>query len=455
MPKQYPPKSIEHLRNISGLLNIDKIGEKLISRLMISDMKKNIDPSQFANQKGISIQHYLISFLDRILEALDKNSRNEKMAVLATFVDWKQAFPRQCPKLGIEAFIRNGVRPALIPLLINYFQGRKMRVKWHGELSSERELRGGGPQGSSFGLWEYLAQSNDNADCVDVKDRFKFVDDLSFVEIIFILNMGLSSYNVRAHVPSNVPIHNQIIQGSNLKSQSQLESINEWTKSKKMKLNIRKTKNMLFNFSKKHQFSTKLSLMNEDIEMVHETKLLGTIITDQITWDRNTEEITKKAFKRMQLLNAAATFTSKRKDLKDIYLTFIRSILEQSAVVWHSGLSVRNKKDIERVQKAAVRVIMGKNYKNYAHSLRELKLDSLEKRRELLSLRFAKNCLRNEKMKNLFPLRKQQHKMDKRKNRKFETKQINTKRYASSALPYLTKLLNIDEENNRKMIRNI
>ena len=98
---------------------------------------------------------------------------------------------------------------------------------------------------------------------------------------------------------------------------------------------------------------------------------------------------------------------------------------------------------------------MGKNYKNYAHSLRELKLDSLEKRRELLSLRFAKNCLRNEKMKNLFPLRKQQHKMDKRKNRKFETKQINTKRYASSALPYLTKLLNIDEENNRKIIRNI
>ena len=209
-------------------------------------------------------------------------------------------------------------------------------------------------------MWEYLAQSNDNADCVDVKDRFKFVDDLSFVEIIFILNMGLSSYNVRAHVPSNVPIHNQIIQGSKLKSQSQLESINEWTKSKKMKLNIRKTKNMLFNFNKKHQFSTKLSLMDEDIEMVHETKLLGTIITDQITWDRNTDEITKKAFRRMQLLNAAAKFTSKRKDLKDIYLTFIRSILEQSAVVWHSGLSVRNKKDIERVQKAAVRVIMEK-----------------------------------------------------------------------------------------------
>ena len=51
--------------------------------------------------------------------------------------------------------------------------------------------------------------------------------------------------------------------------------------------------------------------MNEELEMVNETKLLGTIITDQITWDRNTEDLKKKAFKRMQLLNAAAGFTSK------------------------------------------------------------------------------------------------------------------------------------------------
>ena len=60
---------------------------------------------------------------------------------------------------------------------------------------------------------------------------------------------------------------------------------------------------------------------------------------------------------------------------------------------------------------------MGKSFKNYTHSLRELNLESLEKRRELLSLWFAKNCLRNEKMKNLFPLKKSKHKM-KRRNKK-------------------------------------
>ena len=124
---------------------------------------KHLDPSQYGNQTVISIQHYLIKLIDRILLSTDKNSKKEAIAVLATLVDWKEAFSRQCPKLGVESFIQNGVRPALIPLLINFFQGRKMKVKWHGVLSEDRELRGGGPQGSTFGIWEYLSQSNSSA----------------------------------------------------------------------------------------------------------------------------------------------------------------------------------------------------------------------------------------------------------------------------------------------------
>lgn len=157
VPKVFPPKDVNDLRNISGLLNLDKIAEKIISKMMIEDMKNQIDPSQYANQKGLGINHYLIKVIDKILKAVDSNSKKEAVAVLATLVDWKQAFPRQCPKLGIKSFIENGVRPALIPMLINYFQGREMKVKWKGSLSTSRELKGGGPQGSTFGIWEYLS----------------------------------------------------------------------------------------------------------------------------------------------------------------------------------------------------------------------------------------------------------------------------------------------------------
>ena len=96
-----------------------------------------------------------------------------------------------------------------------------------------------------------------------------------------------------------------------MKSQNYLEKINQWTIKQKMKLNVKKTKTMLFNFSKKHQFATNLNIINTDIDMVKETTLLGTVITDNLTWDRNCEELIKKGYRRLQLLIATASFTKK------------------------------------------------------------------------------------------------------------------------------------------------
>ena len=111
------------------------------------------------------------------------------------------------------------------------------------------------------------------------------------------------------------------------------------------------------------------------IEVVKEAKLLGTIITDDLKWNKNTDVLVRKGYQRMQLLNAAASFTSSRQELRNIYVTFVRSILEQSAVVCHSSLTFENRKDLERVQKAAVRVIMGSRYTNYKTDLKKLNLE--------------------------------------------------------------------------------
>ena len=120
-----------------------------------------------------------------ILTDTDNSKKGEANAVIASLIDWKEAFPRQCPKLGVEAFIKCGVRNSLIPLLVNYLQDRTMTVKWNGKISTERKLIGGGPQGATFGIWEYLAQSNNSADCVDPNYRYKFVDNLTIRKSIF------------------------------------------------------------------------------------------------------------------------------------------------------------------------------------------------------------------------------------------------------------------------------
>ena len=83
----------------------------------------------------------------------------------------------------------------------------------------------------------------------------------------------------------------------------------------------------------------------------------------------------------------------------------IRSKLDSSSVVWHSSLNEKEINTLERCQKAAVKVILKKNnYKNYEDALKMLDLDSLQVRRKKQCLKFAKDCLKNEKMKKLFPL---------------------------------------------------
>ena len=167
-------------------------------------MKQHKDEAQYGNEKGLSVQHYLIKMINKILTALDTNSIHEVYAVLVNLVDWSSAFDRQCLKLAIKSFPENGVRNSLIPVLKSFFQNRKMFVKWHGLLSSERDLPGGGPQGSSLGIQSYLSQSTNSASFVQTDERYKYIDDLSLLEIVNLVTIGICSYNFRHHVPSDI-----------------------------------------------------------------------------------------------------------------------------------------------------------------------------------------------------------------------------------------------------------
>ena len=114
-------------------------------------------------------------------------------------------------------FIDNGVRPAQL-----FSEYKKLIVKWHGCKSVPKYLNGGGPQGATICLLKYLSQSNHNADCVEEEDRYKFVDDLTILEIVNLLLVGITSFNVKYQVPNDIPAHNQYIPPGNLKSKDNM-----------------------------------------------------------------------------------------------------------------------------------------------------------------------------------------------------------------------------------------
>ena len=127
-------------------------------------------------------------------------------------------------------------------------------------------------------------------------------------------------------------------------------------------------------------------------------------------------------------------------ELVTIYTTFIRSILEQSAVVWHAGLTEGQHLDLERVQKVAARIILRNNYISYEDALEKMSLNTLRSRREDLCLRFAQKCVKTNSSADMFPLN-----MSKKKTRhreKFSVCRANTQRLRKSAIPYMQHLLN-------------
>ena len=129
-------------------------------------------------------------------------------------------------------------------------------------------LKACGHQESIIGNLEYLAQSNDIADCVKCDERYKFVDVLTVLGKINLLLIGMASHNTHAQVQNDIASHNQKIPPENLQTQSTIDSIQNWTNKNKIILNEIKTEAMVLNLTRKHQFTTRISKKNTNIEIV-------------------------------------------------------------------------------------------------------------------------------------------------------------------------------------------
>ena len=158
-----------------------------------------------------------------------------------------------------------------------------------------------------------------------------------------------------------------------------------------------------------------------------------------------TLNIVTKANACMELFRKVAGFGASVEDLKNVFFLFVRSLLEQSATVWHSSLTAENSADLERVQKSACRIILKNEFNSYQQALSQLSLDSLDDRREELCLKFALKAQKNEKMKDLFPINKKIHKMKTKYEEKYEVFFANTERLKNSAVIHMQKKLNEHE----------
>ena len=450
------PETEDDLRPISLTPLFIKVTEQFVVMWLLEYIGEKIDFRQYGGTKGNSITHYLIEFINFMLSNQDSNA---PIAILACMVDFSKAFNRQDHNLLVIKLSDMGVPGWLLKIVMAFLSDRSMIVRYKGAQSSAKYLPGGGPQGTLLGLLLFLVlindagfegQKNNTGELITSKNNIKaanvihlkYVDDLTLAESINLKDKLVSvaesdrplpdSYHARTgHVlpPQNSQIFNQLLETK------------QYAEDNSMQINNKKTKLMLFNPCIVRDFMPEFSLDDQEIQLVEEMKLLGVKIQSNMKWNSNTEYIVKKAYKRLWSIRRLKTMGATAEDMKDVFIKQVRSILELAVPAWHAAITKSERKDIERVQKTAMYIILGDSYTSYSNALNVMGLEPLETRRTNLCLKFAKKAVKNSKFNKWF-VPSQVKPNTRQKKTKYSPVYANHDRFENSPISYLTKLLN-------------
>ena len=346
-------KTMNDVRKVASTSDYSKVFESFLRDWVTEDIGNKLDLNQFAGKKGTGTEHLIVALVDRVLSLLDKPGMR---AVVAAAVDWASAFSRTDPTKTITKFVNMGLRSSLVNILIEFIEERQMSVKYNGEESKLHTLIGGGPQGSWSGQACYLTASDDCAETVPLDDRYRYCDDLTILELVMLGDI-LTEYNFLEHVASDIPLDFRFLPPSRLDTQSNLDAISSWTDSNLMLLNEAKTVYTFFTRSRE-QFCTRLTVNSKIIEKKEAIKLLGVWLQPDCGWEKNTQELCKKAYARMSMLTKLKYAGVCIDELIHIYKQYIRGTLEYCSVAFSSSLTMQQAASIERCQAVALRIIL-------------------------------------------------------------------------------------------------
>ena len=409
IPKSSPP-SVDKLRPISLTNHFAKVAEGFIARWLLEDIGPRLDPAQFGNRKHFSTNHYLIN----MLHLLYRNANKSRTVATVTTSDFSKAFDRINHTLVLNKLIHFEVRPSIIPWIADFLTSREQCVRYNSICSTWLTLNAGVPQGTKLGPILFLVMINDVRPTGDNLAVFKYVDDLSIVEC------------------------RPFSQKSCL--QDAIDNLTNWSMQNNMKLNPSKCFQMNVDFSRNSPVMPIVSIDDHDLCITAHIKVLGVIIQNDLKWDKNVDSSVKRANTKVHMLRVHRSYGLPHSDLITLYKSFIRPLMEYAAPVWNGALTQHQVTRLERVQKRALRIILGAEYLSYTQALSHFNLDSLAIRRDQISSSFFKKTLdHTDLFREFFP---PQHTRMLRNKPAIPEICCRTKRYSTSALPTLIRLHN-------------
>ncbi|KAI3353469.1 hypothetical protein L3Q82_019997, partial [Scortum barcoo] len=247
--------------------------ERLVLAQLRPQVRKFLDPLQFAYQPHLGVDDAVIYLLQRAHMHLDGGGGTVRI----TFFDFSSAFNTIQPLLLGEKLQVMGVDDTMISWITDYLTGRPQFVRLGSVLSDVVVSDTGAPQGTVLSPFLFTLYTTDfqyNSESCHLQ---KFSDDSAVVGCIREGEEG----EYRTLVDNFVGVG---------------------PKQNHLRLNVNKTREMVIDFRRKKMPSQPLRIRGEVVDEVEDYKYLGVVIDNRLDWKSNTEAVYKKGMSRLYFL---------------------------------------------------------------------------------------------------------------------------------------------------------
>ena len=349
----------ENYRPVSLTSHIMKIYERVITKNIIKHLATNrlFNKDQHGFVPGKSTQTQLLIYYEDIYESLLEGVRIDTV-----FLDFARAFDKVNHKILMEKIINHKIKGKIAKWLKEFLTNRKFKVVANNSMSEEEDVTSGVPQGTVLAAILFIIMISDINEKIKEAIVRCFADDTRV----------------------SMRIRNE---EDKIKMQKDLEEIYRWANNNMMEFNINKFEQISHGETVGLEVQPYKNPAGENITSDNTIKDLGVLCNNNLLFREHIEEIAMKS-KIMSGIIFRTFITRDRKIMLTLFNAYIKSKLEYCSIIW-SPTTQGDINKLERIQKYFTSRIEGMEDKNYHQRLKELKLYSLERRRERYLIIYA------------------------------------------------------------------